>query len=407
MDFEIAVDDGEARRTYRVRCLPADFPHWRFERLGRPAPGLFVVSFRDPPRQKSWVVVFDHEGVPRWWHSPDTRVLWAQILSDGSIAWARSFGDGYGMDPHMAHEIHSLSGDPMGVVRTRGSVTDGHELRELPNGNLLLDSYAPAPGIELRNVAAWKKRRPPDRGAVVFAEIQEVGPRGGVAWRWNSRGRIRLGETGRWWRSVLVNAKASRFGDTFDPVHINSIEPRGPDQLVISARHTDAVYGIDRASGQIAWKLGGTEIPSSLRVIGDPARRLFGGPHDARIGEDGRLTIMDNAKGRPRLPRVVSYRLDLERRTATYLDQLGDPTVTSSHCCGSARQLENGGWLVAWGDNPRVTAFDADGRISSRLHLPATSFRAIPVPAGATTLAALDRGLEAMEGGERPAADSD
>jgi Arylsulfotransferase (ASST) len=397
-DFPITVTEDGQRSTYRVRCLPEDFPEWRFESLRPAAPGLFVVSVKASRDTRPWVIVFDEEGVPRWWFSPDTRVLWAQILGDGTVAWARSFGDGYGRDPDMAHEIRSLSGDLIRVVKTRGSVTDGHELQELPNGNLLLDTYAPAPGVELKNVAAWKKRRPPDRGAIVFAEIQEIDPQGRVAWRWNSRGHIRLGETGRWWRSVLVNAKQSRFGDTFDPVHLNSIDPAGVGLLVISARHTDAIYGIDRSSGEILWKLGGTRTPQSLRIVGDPATRLLGGPHDARVGKDGRLTIFDNGKGRPRLPRVVSYRLDLRRRTATYLGQLNDPLATSSHCCGSARELADGGWLVSWGDNPLVTAFDAAGRITFRLHLAASTFRAVPVPPDATTTARLEQGLEQMEG---------
>ena len=100
------TEDGQ-RSTYWVRCLPADFPGWRFESLRATTPGLFVVSFKAPRDARPWVIVFDHEGVPRWWYSPDTRVLWAQILSNGTVAWARSFGDGYGSDPRMAHEIHS------------------------------------------------------------------------------------------------------------------------------------------------------------------------------------------------------------------------------------------------------------------------------------------------------------
>jgi len=93
-DFPLAiVRDGE-RRTYRVRCLPADFPNWRFEPIRPIAPGLFAVSFRAFRDQRPWVVVFDHEGVPRWWYSPSTRALWAQVLSDGSIAWARRLRTG-------------------------------------------------------------------------------------------------------------------------------------------------------------------------------------------------------------------------------------------------------------------------------------------------------------------------
>jgi hypothetical protein len=396
-NFPITVSEGDRQATYRVRCLPADFPRWHFHSLRPIGPGLFVVSFESTSDSRPWVIVFDHQGVPRWWYRPDTKVLWAQILPDGTFALTRSFGDGYGQNPRMGHEIRSLSGEPIQVVKTRGSATDGHELQQLPNGNLLLDTYAPAPAVELRNVAAWKKRRPPDRGAVVFAEIQELDPAGRVVWRWNSRGHIKLGETGRWWRSVLVNAKQSRFGATFDPVHLNSIDRDGNGRMVISSRHTDAVYGISRASGKILWKLGGTPTSRSLQVLGDPATRLLGGPHDARVGSDGRLTVYDNGKGRPRLPRVVFYRLDLKNRTAAYLGQLNDPEVSSSHCCGSARELPGGGWLVSWGDNPLVTGFDADGKIAFRLHLEASTFRAVPVPDGAVTPEDLERSMEQME----------
>ncbi|HEX5762228.1 MAG TPA: arylsulfotransferase family protein [Solirubrobacterales bacterium] len=359
------------------------------------APGLFVVSFRASPKKSPWVIVFDHEGVPRWWHSPDTRALWAQILSDGTVSWARSFGDGYGLDPRMAHEVRSLAGELIRVVRTRGEIIDGHEFRELANGNVLVDTYAPGAKVDLSRFGG------PSDASAVFAEVQEIDPRGRVVWRWNSRGRIGLRETGRWWRNVLSNAKRGvRGASTFDPVHVNSIEPRGEGEVVVSMRHTDAIYGIERASGDIRWKLGGTETADSLRIVGDPAVKLFGGQHDARVDEDGNLSVYDNGKDRPRRPRVVSYRLDLDRGVAVYLGQLNDPRIRTSHCCGSARPLEGGGWLVSWGDNPLVTAFDREGRTAFRLELPVPTFRAVPVPPGATSVAALDRGLEAMERSE-------
>jgi hypothetical protein len=168
---------------------------------------------------------------------------------------------------------------------------------------------------------------------------------------------------------------------------------------VISARHTDALYGIDRSSGKIKWKLGGTETPESLRIVGDPAVRLFGGQHDARVNRDGTISVYDNGKDRPRRPRVVSYRLNLKKGTATYLGQLNDPEIKTSHCCGSARLLGGGGWLVSWGDNPLVTEFDGRDRIAFRLKLAASAFRAVPVPRGATTVVALARGMERMEPG--------
>lgn len=393
-DFEITAIRGAERDAFQVRCLPADFPRWRFQKLHPLQPGLFVVSFRASPKMRPWIIVFDHEGVPRWWYSPPTSALWAQILHDGNVVWARSFGDGYGLDPRMAHEVRTLSGRLIRVVKTKGEIIDGHEFRELGNGNVLVDTYAPGNEVNLKRFGG------PGSASAVFAEIQELDPEGRVAWRWNSRGKIGLAESGRWWRNILSNGRTSVRGvRTFDPVHINSIEPRGPGEVVISTRHTDAVYGIERSTGDIRWKLGGTETPDSLRIVGDPAVKTFGGQHDARIGPNGVLSVYDNGKDRPRRPRVVFYRLDLDRGTATYLGQLNDPGITRSHCCGSARPLPGGGWLVSWGANPLVTAFDADGQTAFRLELAASTFRAVPVPVGATTVAALDRDLETMERG--------
>lgn len=376
----------------RPLSLPADFPPSRFESLRPVPPGLFVVSFSAPADGRPWVIVFDDEGEPRWWFNPDTRALWGQVVGNGDLVWARSFGDGYGLDPRMAHEVRSESGKLLRLVRTGGSIVDGHEYRELQNGNVLLDTYVP-------ETADLRRFGGPKRAAIASAEVQEVDPAGRVVWRWNSRGQISLRETGRWWRNVLSNPRRRLQREIFDPVHINSIEPRGNGEVVISTRHTDAVYGIDRDSGEISWKLGGTRTGKSLRVTGDPATKLLGGQHDARIDRRGRLTVFDNGKDRPRRPRVVFYRLELGQRRAVYRGQLNDPQVQRSHCCGSARETADGGWLVSWGDNPLVTGFDREGRIAFRLHLPASTFRAVPVPAGATSVDRLRRGMAAMRAG--------
>lgn len=390
---EPARCDRDGAPSRAVRCLPADFPSWRFELL-RPAPaGMFVVSFRAARDSRPWVIVFDSKGEPRWWYNPDTRALWAQVLGNGTIAWPRSFGDGYGLDPRMAHEIRSPSGKLLRLVRTKGAIIDGHEFRERDNGNVLVDSYVP-------ETADLRRFGGPAKAAIVSAEIQEIDPRGRILWRWNSRRHIGLGETGRWWHNVLANPRRRLQGlESFDPVHINSIEPRGRDEVVISTRHTDALYGIRRSTGEIAWKLGGSKTPESLQVVGDPAHKLLGGQHDARVAADGTLSVYDNGKDRPRRPRVVFYRLDLKQRKAIYRGQLNDPEVERSHCCGSARQLPDGGWLVSWGDNPLVTEFDAEGRVEFRLTLAAPTFRAVPVPLGATSAAKLELGMQMIAAG--------
>ncbi|HXQ89172.1 MAG TPA: hypothetical protein VN733_05985, partial [Solirubrobacterales bacterium] len=53
-DFQVTVIRGGERDTFQVRCLPADFPQWRFQKLRPIHPGLFTVSFRASPKLRPW-----------------------------------------------------------------------------------------------------------------------------------------------------------------------------------------------------------------------------------------------------------------------------------------------------------------------------------------------------------------
>ena len=48
-------------------------------------------------------------------------------------------------------------------------------------------------------------------------------------------------------------------------------------------------------------------------------------------------------------PRAVRYRIDEQAGTATLLESISDPVVPESMCCGTARRLTNGHWLIDWG----------------------------------------------------------
>src|SRR5205823_12065111 len=97
----------------------------------------------------------------------------------------------------------------------------------------------------------------------------------------------------------------------WDNVHINSVSVDG-DGVVFSARQLDAIYRIERATGAIDWKLGGTRTSRSLRVVGDPGGgpTTFGGQHDVQVLPDGTITVYDNGSKLSRAPRAVRYRID-------------------------------------------------------------------------------------------------
>ena len=144
--------------------------------------------------------------------------------------------------------------------------------------------------------------------------------------------------------------------------------------MLISMRHTDGVYKIDRTTGDIVWKLGGTTTPESLTVIDDPlGANPFGGQHDARMLDDGTLTVFDNGMTRNRPPRAVRYQIDESAGTATLLESVSDTDAPNAICCGSARRSDSGSWTVGWGAFPDfnpVSEFAADGsaHVQAQLH---------------------------------------
>ena len=78
--------------------------------------------------------------------------------------------------------------------------------------------------------------------------------------------------------------------------------------------------------------------------------------------------------------------------------------MPESPCCGSARLLPSGDWLVGWGRTPAtgrafrfVGAYRPDGQRIFQLQLPGGFFyRAFPVPPGAITAAQLRGAMNAM-----------
>jgi hypothetical protein len=165
-----------------------------------------------------------------------------------------------------------------------------------------------------------------------------VTPDGQLVWKWNSLDHIGLGQTTkRWWEQVLASGRPA-----LDIQHWNAVEPAGRN-LLLSFRHLDAVYAIDRTTGAIVWKLGGTHTSKSLKVLNDPEGAYpLAGQHDPRVLPDGTISIFDNFTGLNKPPRVVRYRINPTARTARLVQSFTDPTATRSVCCGSARMLPSG-----------------------------------------------------------------
>jgi hypothetical protein len=393
--FTISVAHGQQSINYYVRCLPADFPTWTASAPGTPQAEYYVVAPGTYPDtvKNHYLAIFDNHGVPIWWTTPSSSAVLDELLPNGTFAWTDA---GSGIAPvGTAAEVHRLDGSLVTKLVAPGAYgTDYHELLQLANGNYLVAADTLRSGVDLSFMGG------PASATVIDPVLEELSPTGALQWSWDTADHISPTELDPQWYMQTLYQRAPT--DPYNVYLFNSAEltPSGSG-FVLSYRSLDAVYGVDKASGAISWKLGGSPTPQSLTIQNDPvfARGShFGGQHDARMMPDGSVTMEDPGSGLGRAPRAVRYTIDQTNRTATLVEQLTDPLATNAPATGSARKLAGGDWVMAWGFTPFVTEMTPSGsRVFLLQFAPGWfTYRATPVPYGQISKAAIRAGMDAM-----------
>jgi hypothetical protein len=370
--FRIVATAGPATSTYYVRCLPSDFPSWSTVRNGTPQASFYVTT-PSVSGGAGYVSFFDTNGVPLWWMNSPPAPVDATFLPDGNVAWShfpQANPDGFeehDLDGTFVRQVHAVS----------NGYTDPHDLQMLSNGDYLLAALAP-------RVADQTPCGGSSSGTINDIVLQEVSPEGAVVWSWDTADHIPLSEVpAMWWDQCRAG----------DPYHYNAVESVGQDQVLISYRHLNAIYKVDVTTGEVVWKLGGLPTAKSLTIVGDP-NDGFTGQHDIRSLGDGTITLHDNETRTANTPRAVRYAIDEQAKTATLVEAQTNSTIASSPCCGSARRLPGGNWVIFWGGTPTVTEQTPGGNTVFRLN-GATSYRAQPVTNGLSATALRD-GMDAQ-----------
>ena len=162
--------------------------------------------------------------------------------------------------------------------------------------------------------------------------------------------------------------------DSYDYFHVNSVEEDAEGDLLISARHTSAIYKVDRRTGRLEWRLGGRRSDFELGPGAD-----FGLQHDARWLAPDLLQLFDNtSEERPGPSSVKVLRLDARRMRATLERRLAQPHAMRAKTQGNGQPLPDGGVMAGWGSTGAFSRFGRDGRLVFDAHLPAhyDSYRA-------------------------------
>jgi Arylsulfotransferase (ASST) len=238
---------------------------------------------------------------------------------------------------------------PVATVRAaNGYDFDAHEFELTPSGTALLISYVPV---------AWDLSDLGGRRDAVVEDnvVQEIDiETGQLRFEWHALGTIGLGESYR--------PAPEKREQMHDPFHLNSVALDTDGNLLVSARHTHAIYKIDRRTGEVLWRLGGKQSSFAMQPGAE-----FALQHDARRRADGAITLFDNVsedpKAREEASRGLALRLDHDAKTASVAQEWEHADGLLSTTQGSMQNLDGGGAFVGWGGmQPFFTEFAPDGR---------------------------------------------
>jgi hypothetical protein len=332
------------------------------KRLPTAAPGdIFLAPKKKVPQ--AGPLIIDDKGWPVWIHpvrhgATDFRVqryrgrpvlTWWQGTSTKGVGRGR-------------YEIYDASYRRIREVRAgHGYAGDEHEFLLTPAGTALITIYNKVP-MNLSGVGG------PRHGSVYDSVVQEVDvATGKVVWEWHSLAHVGLRDS-----YLPLRSKSSAPYDYF---HVNSVELEPSGNVLVSARHTRAVYELSRPSGRIVWQLGGKR--SDIRL---PANARFAWQHDARTHPDGTITVFDNGAAPPvhKQTRILVLRVDRRAKTARLVRVYTHPDHILVSSQGDAQVLPDGHVFVGWGAEPRMTEFAHDGGVLFDAHFNrgADSYRA-------------------------------
>jgi Arylsulfotransferase (ASST) len=285
-----------------------------------------------------------HEGEPvlTWW--------------EGQSAEGRGVGELVIVDRNYREIARIKTGN--------GRDADFHEFRLTDEGTALLIAYGPEPA-DLSAIGG------PQQGFEFESYVQEVDiATGEVLMEWSAGDHVPVSDT----FSELTDREDGSEDLPLDWFHANSVAPGPAGTLLVSARNTHTIYAIDRATGELRWRLGGKH---SDIAMGPGA--AFKWQHDAEWLGGNRISLFDNnastTGGGP--SRALILDVDPVARTAAIVAETRHPDGVSAGTQGNTQVLPDGGLFVGWGSEGRVTEFSAAGDVVfDATFAPADSYRA-------------------------------
>lgn len=214
---------------------------------------------------------------------------------------------------------------------------ENHQFTMLGEGHYLLTAYV---GEYVDNIPDQVQKSNTEV-RVVASIIQEVLD-GQVIFEWNSTDYPEL-------YSLSTAGNDFYNAESFwaDYAHLNSVVIDKDQNFICSFRNLDTIIKIDRDTGEILWKLGGLGDEFGLSE-----EQKFSKQHDARITDDGYITIFNNGNTGNSFEEgstsIIKVKIDEDQKQILDYKKYYVDNQFSSHM-GSAQETARDRFVIGWG----------------------------------------------------------
>jgi len=213
-----------------------------------------------------------------------------------------------------------------------------HDARKLRNGNVLLLCLRPVmPEITARVQGGLPGT---EAGGTIYADyLLEMTIAGEIVWEWRS-----------WEHMAPEDFPITPQDHRAEWTHGNTVAETADGNILVSFRNISTVILIERATGDIIWKLGAPPLAQQ---------------HDPRPLPNGNVLIFDNGTHRRDHPAIFSRVIEVDPRTSEIVWQYRDRSLFEffSPYISGAQRLPNGNTLICEGCHGRIFEVTAGGEV--------------------------------------------
>ena len=217
--------------------------------------------------------------------------------------------------------------------------SDFHDVNLLSNGHYMLLCFEKRI-MDLSKVVEGGKTN----AAVIAAILVETDRTGKIYWEWKAIDHFLITD---------VTSDIDLTMQVVDFTHANSFLEDNDGNILISLRYLDEVTKIDRTTGKILWRAGGTFCKNNqFTFVNDTINGFYGFSHQHSISllSNGNLLLYDNGNLKdPAYSRVVEYKINESAKTMTKVWEYRPNPDIVTPSMGSVHRLLNGNTCITFG----------------------------------------------------------